>query len=64
MQHALTSLPAEEFFSRAHTRLTLDTPPGLTDASVTPMRGDHDADPVMKKIADQAMKEFPDITGG
>jgi 8-oxo-dGTP pyrophosphatase MutT (NUDIX family) len=52
MQHALTSLSAEEFFSRARARLTLDTPPGLTDASVTPARGDHDADPVMKKIAE------------
>ncbi len=52
MQHALTSLSAEEFFSRARARLTLDVPPGLTDASVTPARGDHDADPVMKKIAE------------
>src|SRR5690242_12075514 len=52
MQHALTSLPVEEFFSRVRGRLTLDVPPGLTDASVTPTRGDHDADPVMKKIAE------------
>jgi hypothetical protein len=52
MQHALTSLPAAEFFSRVRARLTLDTPPGLTDASVTPARGDHDADPVMKKVAE------------
>ena len=52
MQHALTSLSAGEFFLRAHARLTLDVPPGLTDASVTPARGDHDADPVMKKIAE------------
>jgi 8-oxo-dGTP pyrophosphatase MutT (NUDIX family) len=52
MQHALTSLSTEEFFSRVRTRLTLDVPPGLTDASVTPARGDHDADPVMQKIAE------------
>jgi 8-oxo-dGTP pyrophosphatase MutT (NUDIX family) len=52
MQHALTSLSAEEFFSRARVRLTLDVPPGLTDASMTPARGDHDADPIMKKIAE------------
>ena len=52
MQHALTSLSAEEFFSRARTRLTLAVPPGLADASVVPARGDHDADPVMKKIAE------------
>ncbi len=25
---------------------------GLTDASITPKRGDHDADPVMKKISE------------
>jgi len=52
MQHALTSLSADEFFSRVRARLTLDVPPGLTDASVTPARGDHDADPVMQKIAE------------
>jgi 8-oxo-dGTP pyrophosphatase MutT (NUDIX family) len=52
MQHALTSLSGEEFFSRVRARLTLDVPPGLTDASVTPARGDHDADPVMQKIAE------------
>jgi 8-oxo-dGTP pyrophosphatase MutT (NUDIX family) len=52
MQHALTSLSAEEFFSRARARLTLDVPPGLTDSSITPARGDHDADPVMQKIAE------------
>jgi 8-oxo-dGTP pyrophosphatase MutT (NUDIX family) len=52
MQHALTSLTAEEFFARVRQRLTLDVPPGLTDASVTPARGDHDADPVMRKIAE------------
>ena len=33
-------------------RLTLDVPAGLTDASVTPTRGDHDADPIMRKIAE------------
>jgi 8-oxo-dGTP pyrophosphatase MutT (NUDIX family) len=27
-------------------------PAALTDASITPKRGDHDADPVMKKIAE------------
>lgn len=52
MQHALTSLSAGEFFARARTRLTLDVPPGLNDAGVTPARGDHDADPVMRKIAE------------
>ncbi|HEY6028136.1 MAG TPA: CoA pyrophosphatase [Pseudolabrys sp.] len=45
------TLTADEFFARARGRLTLATPAGLTDASVTPARGDHDADPVMEKIA-------------
>jgi len=45
------AISASEFFSRARERLTLDVPPGLTDPTVTPTRGDHDADPVMQKIA-------------
>jgi 8-oxo-dGTP pyrophosphatase MutT (NUDIX family) len=44
-------LTADEFFARARGRLTLTTPDGLTDPNVTPTRGDHDADPVMEKIA-------------
>jgi 8-oxo-dGTP pyrophosphatase MutT (NUDIX family) len=53
MQEALaSSLPAAEFFARVRQRLTLEVPPGLTDPSVTPARGDHDADPVMRKIAE------------
>ncbi len=40
-----------EFFARARVRLDLDVPPGLTDPTITPMRGDHDVDPVMEKIA-------------
>jgi 8-oxo-dGTP pyrophosphatase MutT (NUDIX family) len=53
MQETATpDLAASEFFARARQRLTLDVPPGLTDASVTPLRGDHDADPVMRKIAE------------
>jgi len=46
----VATLSAAEFFARARTRLTLDVPAGLTDASITPQRGDHDADPVMAKI--------------
>lgn len=48
-----TTLPlnAETFFARAKERLTLETPAGLNDPNVTPKRGDHDADPVMAKIA-------------
>lgn len=45
-------LSAPEFFTRVRERLTLETPPGLTDPSVTPARGDHDADPVMQKISE------------
>ena len=54
MQEAVTgagALTAADFFARVRTRLTLDVPAALTDASLTPKRGDHDADPVMKKIA-------------
>ena len=47
-----TALSGAEFFERARARLTLDVPAGLTDASITPKRGDHDADPVMRKIAE------------
>jgi 8-oxo-dGTP pyrophosphatase MutT (NUDIX family) len=46
------TMTADEFFARARARLTLAVPAGLTDASITPARGDHDADPVMQKIAE------------
>lgn len=52
MQEVVTGLAASEFFARVRERLTLDVPPGLTDASVTPKWGDHDADPVMRKVAE------------
>ena len=52
MQQASVELSAAEFFARARARLTLEVPEGLADASITPKRGDHDADPVMKKIAE------------
>jgi 8-oxo-dGTP pyrophosphatase MutT (NUDIX family) len=48
----VTALSGAEFFERARARLTLDVPPGLTDPHITPKRGDHDADPVMRKIAE------------
>src|SRR6478609_11971133 len=52
MQEAVTGLAAAEFFVRVRQRLTLDVPAGLSDPSVTPARGDHDADPVMRKISE------------
>ncbi len=53
MQDAASpAMTANEFFARARAQLTLDVPAGLHDASITPQRGDHDADPVMKKIAE------------
>jgi 8-oxo-dGTP pyrophosphatase MutT (NUDIX family) len=54
MQRAeiMATLSAAEFFARARTRLTLDVPVGLNDPNITPARGDHDADPVMQKIAE------------
>ena len=51
-QAAETGLSAAQFFQRVRERLTLDVPPGLTDPNITPPRGDHDADPVMQKIAE------------
>ena len=44
------SLLGQDFFDRAQQRLTLEVPAGLTDPNVTPARGDHDADPVMRAI--------------
>jgi 8-oxo-dGTP pyrophosphatase MutT (NUDIX family) len=53
MQESVTTgLAATEFFARVRQRLTLTAPAGLTDPSVTPARGDHDADPVMRRIAE------------
>jgi 8-oxo-dGTP pyrophosphatase MutT (NUDIX family) len=52
MRATAAALSGAEFFERVRARLTLDVPAGLTDASITPKRGDHDADPVMKKIAE------------
>lgn len=45
------TLSRTDFFDRARDRLTLDPPPGLTDPDALPLRGDHDADPVLKAIA-------------
>ncbi|HMF20904.1 MAG TPA: CoA pyrophosphatase [Pseudolabrys sp.] len=53
MQEAVAAaLMAAEFFTRARERLTLSVPTGLTDPNVSPTRGDHDADPVMRRIAE------------
>jgi 8-oxo-dGTP pyrophosphatase MutT (NUDIX family) len=46
------TMTADEFFARVRARLTLEVPAGISDATVTPARGDHDADPVMQKIAE------------
>jgi len=51
MQHAVTALDSAEFFARVRGRLSLDVPAALTDPNVIPRRGDHDADPVMEKVA-------------
>jgi 8-oxo-dGTP pyrophosphatase MutT (NUDIX family) len=51
MRAAAAALSGADFFARVRARLTVDVPAGLTDASITPTRGDHDADPVMEKIA-------------
>ena len=48
---ASQTLPQTDFFDRARARLTLDPPAGLTDPDALPLRGDHDADPVLKAMA-------------
>jgi len=45
-------LTGSQFFARVRERLTLTVPSGLSDPDVIPARGDHDADPVMRKIAE------------
>jgi 8-oxo-dGTP pyrophosphatase MutT (NUDIX family) len=50
-REAPDALSGVEFFERARERLTLDVPYGLSDPRFVPKRGDHDADPVMEKIA-------------
>jgi len=49
---SVARLSSAEFFARARARLNLDVPAALNDASITPSRGDHDADPIMLKIAE------------
>ena len=49
---AVPVLSARDFFARVRARLTLDVPVGIDDPNVIPKRGDHDADPVMRKIAE------------
>lgn len=44
-------LTAEAFFARARARLSLDVPPGLTDAEMVPRRGDHDTEEMMQAVA-------------
>jgi 8-oxo-dGTP pyrophosphatase MutT (NUDIX family) len=44
-------LSRNDFFDRARAVLTLDPPAGLTDPDSLPLRGDHDADPVVKAMA-------------
>jgi 8-oxo-dGTP pyrophosphatase MutT (NUDIX family) len=45
------AIDGADFFARARARLALDEPEGIADPRITPKRGDHDADPVMRKIA-------------
>ena len=44
-------IPRSDFFDRARAVLALDPPIGLTDPDALPLRGDHDADPVVKAMA-------------
>lgn len=45
-------LTASELYARVRERLTLDVPEALTNPDVVPVRGDHDADATMRKIAE------------
>jgi 8-oxo-dGTP pyrophosphatase MutT (NUDIX family) len=49
---AVPVLTSNEFYQRVGERLSLKVPAGIDDPGVTPKRGDHDADPVMRKIAE------------
>jgi 8-oxo-dGTP pyrophosphatase MutT (NUDIX family) len=44
-------MPRSDFFERARAVLALDPPQGLTDPDSLPLRGDHDADPLVKAMA-------------
>jgi len=43
---------SRDLFERMRRSLTLDVPAALSDPAVTPARGDHDIDPVMRAIAE------------
>lgn len=44
-------MPRIDFFERARAVLALDPPQGITDPDSLPLRGDHDADPLVKAMA-------------
>ena len=50
---ATPDVGTQEFFDRARARLRFDIPPGLTDASIVPLTGDHDNDAVLRTIAQE-----------
>ena len=66
MQGAASAAQAKidngNFFARARARLTLDAPVGLADPDNMPLRGDHDADPVLQAIA--AVRPIKPAPGG
>jgi 8-oxo-dGTP pyrophosphatase MutT (NUDIX family) len=46
------SIRGRDFFARARERLSWSVPQDLTDPALTPRRGDHDLEPVMRAIAE------------
>jgi 8-oxo-dGTP pyrophosphatase MutT (NUDIX family) len=46
------AIRGDDFFARARERLTWSVPQDLTDPALTPRRGDHDLEPVMRAIAE------------
>ena len=52
MQETVTGLAGSEFFVARQSTSDARCARWAQDASVTPTRGDHDADPIMRKIAE------------
>ena len=50
---AAANIDSAKFFDRARARLRFDIPPGLTDASVIPVTGDHGNDRMIQIIAQE-----------
>ncbi|MGE3148466.1 MAG: CoA pyrophosphatase [Pseudorhodoplanes sp.] len=52
MDHPVSSPQSLDFFERARARLSFKVPQSLTDADILPERGDYEAEPSLRMIAD------------